>query len=159
MRRQIVVAPEAQRFRREVGIDQDPGVAGSLRDTQASDQVTPDDYKDRLLKHIPAEAVAVYLTLDGIIRSSAEGNQLEVALWIAFGLGLVGTPLYLWRLQGVARSLQLVVSTLSFAIWVFALGGPYAQYNWYEPWIASVVLVGFTFVIPLFLGQARPEPG
>lgn len=156
MRRQIVVAPEATRFRSTSGIDQEPRIAGALSDTQASDQATPDDYKDRLLKHIPAEAVAVYLTLDGIIRSSAGANEIKVWLWIAFSLGLVGTPLYLWRLQSVTRPLQLTVSTISFAIWVFAIGGPFGLYGWYEAWIASVVLVGFTFLIPLFLGQA-PE--
>src|SRR5215203_1462542 len=32
---------------------------------------TPDDYTDRLLKYIPAESVALYLTLQGIILSGA----------------------------------------------------------------------------------------
>ncbi len=157
MRRQIVSAGEAEQVRRDVGLEAaDPRVRAALANTEASDSATPDDYKDKLLKHIPAEAVAAYVTLDGIIRSSAEGSGLKVGLWVAFAVGLVGTPLYLSRLQGVTSRVQLLVSTVSFAIWVFAVGGAFALYSWYQPWIASVVLVGFTFLIPALIGRSEP---
>lgn len=109
----------------------------------------PDDYVDRLLKYIPAESVALYLTLQGIILSGAEGPSLDQWLWIIFAIGLVGTPMYLWRVVKVGKKGQLVVSTAAFGVWVFALGGAFASMSWYEPFIGSLALVVFTFFVPL----------
>lgn len=132
-----------------------------LAATGASDTLSADDYKDKLLKQIPAEAIAAYLTLDGVIRSSAHGSAIAAWLWVAFFVGLTGTPLYLWRLQSVTSPVQLSVSTVSFALWVFALGGAFARYSWYNSWYASVVLVSFTFLVPALLGKSpagSPQP-
>src|SRR5215211_7658915 len=62
---------------------------------------TPDYYTDRLLKYIPTESVALYLTLQGIVLSSVEAPALNAWLWVALGIGIIGTPLYLWRIQQV----------------------------------------------------------
>jgi hypothetical protein len=155
MRRQIVSASEAADVRQRSGFQGMSNEAIELiSNPMSSDTTSADDYKDKLLKHIPAEAVAAYITLDGIVRSAAQGNSLKVWLWVAFLLGLIGTPLYLWRLQNVTSRMQLSVSTVSFAVWVFALGGIFAQYSWYHSWFASVVLVGYTFLIPTVLGRS-----
>ena len=159
MRRQIVSTADTARARAEPGLaTADPGTGRVPASTGTSDATTPDDYKAKLLKLIPAEAVAAYVTLDGIIRSSASGNGRLVGLWVAFAVGLIGTPLYLWRLQGVTLPVQLAISTVSFAIWVFAVGGAFALYGWYQPWIASVVLVAYTFLVPGLIGPRQPSP-
>lgn len=80
-----------------------------------------DDYKERLVKYIPVEVIAVYLTLDLLAHSVTPVNTM--VLWLAFGAGILGSPLYLWRIYGVSKVLQLLLCTLSFAVWVFALGG------------------------------------
>ena len=108
-----------------------------------------DNYWDKLLKYVPAESVALYLTLQGIVLSSVEGRALTTWLWIAFGIGIIGTPLYLWRIQQVSKRMQLAVSTAAFGVWVFALGGAFASLSWYEPFVGSVMLVVFTFFVPL----------
>lgn len=156
MRRQIVSKGEAVRRRDAAIATGGAGLDRALRDTGASDTTSPDDYKDKLLKHIPAEAITVFVTLNGIINSSASGQSREVTLWVAFAVGLVGTPLYLWRLQGVTSTTQLAVSTASFAIWAFAVGSPFSLYGFYESWYASVVLVVFTFLAPAVLGTQAP---
>jgi hypothetical protein len=154
MRRQIVsYSNAATQLNKAEFKSLDADTKTFVADSTKSDTTSVDDYKDKLLKHIPAEAVAAYLTLDGIIRSSTQGTSLKTWLWVAFAVGLVGTPLYLWRLQSVNDPVQLSASTASFVIWVFALGGAFAQYNWYHSWMASVVLVAFTFLVPLVLGQ------
>lgn len=128
-------------------------------DTTTSDKLTVDDYKDKLIKHIPAEAIAVYLTLQGIITSDASPRATTPWLWVAFTVGLAGTPLYLWRLQHVSSWVQLSISTVSFAVWVYGLGGAFARYSWYESWTASVVLIAFTFMVPVVMGnQKHPAP-
>ena len=108
-----------------------------------------DNYTDRLLKYIPAESVALYLTLQGIVLSSVEAPALKAWLWFAFAIGIIGTPLYLWRIQQVSKKMQLAVSTAAFGVWVFALGGAFASMSWYEPFIGSLALVVFTFFVPL----------
>jgi hypothetical protein len=109
-----------------------------------------DDYVDRLLKYIPAESVALYLTLQGIILSGAgEAPNLNAWLWFIFGIGLIGTALYQWRVLKIGKVVQLAVSTAAFGVWVFALGGAFASLSWYEPFIGSLMLVIFTFFAPL----------
>lgn len=106
---------------------------------------TPDPYQDRLLKCIPAEAVAGFLTLNSIVPKTANGW----ATWFPFFLMLVLVPLYLKQLHGVNKIVQLTISTIAFAVWVFAIGGPFLTLEWYQPWLASLVLVTYTIVVPL----------
>jgi hypothetical protein len=103
------------------------------------------NYRDRLLKLIPSEIVAAYLVLSGIIPGEATLGTL-----IVFIVLLVLVPFYLWRLSNVQRTSQLIITTISFAVWVYSIGGgPFADWGLYEPWIASVILVLWTLVIPL----------
>ena len=98
------------------------------------------NYRDRLLKLIPSEIVAAYLVLWGIIPGEATLGTLIVFI----------VPFYLWRLNNVQRTSQLIITTISFAVWVYSIGGgPFADWGLYEPWIASVILVLWTLVIPL----------
>jgi len=111
---------------------------------------TIDTYTDKLLKLIPAESVALYLTLQGIILSgAAESTNLDTWLWFILIVGLIGTALYQWRILKIVKVAQLTVSTAAFGVWVFALGGAFATLSWYEPFIGSLVLVIFTFFAPL----------
>jgi len=103
------------------------------------------NYRDRLLKLIPSEIVAAYLVLSGIIPREAKLGTLIVSIVL-----LVLVPFYLWRLHNVQRTSQLMITTISFVVWVYSLGGgPFAVWELYEPWIASVILVLWTLVIPL----------
>jgi hypothetical protein len=113
----------------------------------------PDDYQARLLKYIPAEVVAVYLTLDGIVRSAANQLPQKPWLWIIFVILLIGTPIYLWRITKVTKKVQLIISTLSFAVWIFALGGAFATTPWYKPVYGTLLLPIYTFIVPFFEGD------
>jgi hypothetical protein len=72
---------------------------------------------------------------------------------------LVGiTPLYLYWAMGVRSRPQLVVSTLSLVVWIYALGqGPFRfmRAPWWEPWYGSVMLALWTLVPPMFLTRTR----
>jgi hypothetical protein len=128
------------------------GMVGS-RPRKASARLEADDYKSRLLKYIPAEVVAVYLTLDSIVRSAVNRASLQGWLWLIFAFGLMVTPLFLWRIAKVRRANQLIISTISFAVWVFALGGAFAAYSWYQSFEGAIALVMCTFLIPMFIGK------
>lgn len=108
---------------------------------------TPDRYRERLLKYIPTEVVALYLTLDALIRSS--DTLPASALWWLFGFGLVGTYLYLWRVEKVRKQKQLLISSLAYCVWVFAIGGPFTSLVWYDPLYGALLLPIYTFLVPI----------
>lgn len=110
-------------------------------------KVRPDNYKQRLFKYIPAEVVVAYLALDTLIRPTGE-NHLAL-YWLVFAFGVIATPLYLGRILHVHKLLQLAISTVAFAVWVFAIGGPFVYLDFYEPIYGGVLLVIYTFFIPI----------
>lgn len=107
--------------------------------------VETDDYAKRLLKLIPSEIIAAYVTVAGLIP---EGNSMW--LWgITAVLFILITP-YLRNFQGVTSPLHYAVSSISFVVWVFAIGGPFATMSGYQSWMGSIVLILWTLVPPLF---------
>ncbi|MCF8242278.1 MAG: hypothetical protein K9J16_12900 [Melioribacteraceae bacterium] len=108
---------------------------------------TTNEFKDRLLKLIPSEVVAAYMVLHGFITDKTETDL--IIGWIVFGVLLLLTPLYLKRFQQVDDFAQLVITSISFAVWVFTIGGPFESFAWYSSKVASVVLVLWTMIIPL----------
>ena len=107
-----------------------------------------------LLKLIPSEVIAVHVFIQGVMP------RLFLPTLVVFLL-LVGiTPLYLYWAMGVRSRPQLVVSTLSLVVWIYALNqGPFRfmRSPWWEPWYGSVLLALWTLVPPMFLTRAEPE--
>lgn len=114
-----------------------------------------DNYLSRVLKHIPSEIVMAYVAIDGVLRTTYNPNVphdrqiLLKLLWIVFGALTVLTPLWLWRVMRVRRLEQLFVSTLSVPVWLFALGGPFALQDWYQPAFGAIVLPLYTLFVPI----------
>jgi hypothetical protein len=114
-----------------------------------------DDYLTRVLKHIPSEIVMAYVSIEGVLRTTYahKPKTLENALWILGGILLFLTPIWLKRVMHVRKPTQLVLSTLSFPIWLFAIGGPFTTQPWYEPALGALALPLYTLVIPLITGK------
>jgi len=114
-----------------------------------------DNYLSRVLKHIPSEIVMAYVAIEGVLQTSynarvpQEREILLKLLWIVFGALTVLTPLWLWRVMRVRRLEQLFISTLSVPVWLFALGGPFALQDWYQPAFGAIVLPLYTLVVPI----------
>ncbi len=101
-----------------------------------------------LLKLIPSEVVAVYLFVLGVLPPRLVPHLVVAGLLVAL------TPLYLRFAMGVRSAAQLVVSSISMLIWIYALQqGPvrFLAPPWYEPWYGSVALAIWTLVPPMFL--------
>ncbi len=111
----------------------------------------PDGYSSRVLKYIPAEVVAVYIAVQGAVAQATSATPNDTILWIAFGILLVLTPVYLWRVAHVTKTLQLVIATIAFAVWVFSLGGPFASLSWYQAIYGAVLLPLFTFAAGIII--------
>lgn len=117
-----------------------------------------DDFPGRLAKYIPAEIVALYVTLKGFPPETS--SQRMSALWIIFWLCLALTPVYLIVTTRDKKSgkgplwLQVLLATIAFPIWVLALGnGPLDSFG-IETWITSMILAVITFVF----GLIKPPP-
>ncbi len=113
-----------------------------------------DSYSDRLLKLIPAETVAVYIAVQGILESSlgspGQEGQLAIWLWALFAIIAILNIVYMGRILHVTDTRQYVLVTLSFVVWVLSIGGPFRFLSFYQPFIGAVVLTLYTFAIPMF---------
>ena len=89
-----------------------------------------DSYTSRLIKYIPSEILAVYLTLRSLVVSSFDaskcGSGLLWAYWFIFSFGVLITPFYMWRVQqkmSPKRTTDLgiiLISTGAFIAWAIA---------------------------------------
>ncbi len=109
--------------------------------------VEPDKYMLRLLKYIPTEIIALYVTLEAIVHSL---TPVDLGLyWIIFIFCFAATPLYLWRKEKVYKILQLTISTIAFLVWVFTMGGPFISLGWYRSIYGALGLPVYTFLVAL----------
>jgi len=120
---------------------------------QATDSAqTVDTYTDKLIKFIPADVVAAWTAVSGLIAGATDEPR-GTLLWISFLVGLAVSALWTWRqtsLPGQPPALtQTAISTLAFGVWVFALGGPFNFQAWYSPLYGSLLLIAFTLIVPL----------
>ena len=120
---------------------------------EEKEKVKPDDYKERILKFIPAEVVTLYLFLYGLAKATEDEIPFEVISWVLFGVGIFGTILHLWRIAKVSAWSQILISTRAFVVWVFALGGPFLQLPWYNSVYGALLLPIYTFFIPIITGK------
>jgi len=130
------------------------------RGVKAAAQPTGDDFKlylDRLLKMIPAEVVSLYVVGIGFIPVE---KPIVLVIWAL--LSLVGVVLI--RAYGtkdpeatkVIDWTHVAISSVAFVIWVYSLGGPFEVYGLYIPYIGSLLVLAWTFFVPIF--YKGPEP-
>ncbi len=113
-------------------------------------------YFEKLLAYIPSELVAAYLFMDGILKETALDSPSWL-YWAIFGACLVLTPLYVVfrptesTVLKCTKRFRAVTATVAIAVWIFALGGPFAvSFEWYRPIFGSLLLVVTTLSIPVF---------
>lgn len=125
--------------------------AGTARSANAGP--TADTWYERLLKYIPAESVALYLALEGIVRTpTLPERALQVWLAVVLAVCLLFTWLYLRRASEVApTTTQLLVSSGALVVYVFALGGFFATLGFWEPWQGTLLLVVSTAFLTLYV--------
>lgn len=119
-------------------------------------QGIPDDsYRERLLKYIPAETIALFIAVYGTTYyiSGSETWYPLMARWLLIA-GTLGTMLYLWQIEGVTDLVQLALSTIGFVIWVCALGVvTVASLPYYNAVVAAVFLILWVFGVPFIEGM------
>jgi hypothetical protein len=134
--------------------DKGPGASGGLREGAGGPPPRGGNpYLEKVAKLVLTEVVVGYVTLIGLVPLITVTGQVWLYL-VAFVLGLVLTPLYLnYQAEaGRPKKTHLIVSTIAFVVWAYAVSGPTTVPGWYNPAAASFVLVAFSLisgVIPL----------
>jgi len=104
--------------------------------------VPKDEYKDRLVKYIPAESVALYTFTDKLLIGYYGIDGSGVAR------GAPGLPNQPWKMHAG-------ISTLAFCFWVYTLGGSLILiHHWYHVVLAALAAPVFTFVAGWFEPRA-----
>jgi hypothetical protein len=142
--------------------ENDPGQASTQQPSTRQQPTT--DALARIMACIPAEIVLVYVATIAAITTDA--TRARTGQWVAFWAYLAATPVTL--LFGVAAAgatsadklallkpgrwpwVEMIAATACFAIWGFTLPGtPFADFGWYRPAVATVVLLAGSLVIGL----------
>ena len=161
MGREIVTEEDVLKFRQQQDATPTPayGTAPTLNaakpepSPRRGKEPTIDTYEARLFKLIPSEVVAMYIFLDGVLRSAPANVPAQGIRWFVFVSLLCGTWFYLQRVANVSKKSQLTASTIAFAVWVFSLGGPFAAYSWFSYSYGAVLLPLYTFGVAIGQGN------
>jgi hypothetical protein len=117
------------------------------------------DYVERVAKYIPAEVVAGYLAIMGMIEAADEKNSARLGLaWGLFVIAVIVTPVYL-TMVGKPRGPQKItvwISTFAFVVWAYALGGPFEMSGYYNGLLGSVAVGVVTWLSGLFVPRFSP---
>jgi hypothetical protein len=137
------------RISRPVLVKAAPRKGGKVRERPTPIQ----SYMERLVKLIPAEVVGLYLVGQGIIPPT---ERVAIVVWSIVCLGLV----VLIRAKATGdrannlspQWIAVVVSTISFVIWVYNMPGPFQAFQVAIPYVGSLAVLVWTFIVP-FLYQ------
>lgn len=124
------------------------------RGTTPGTELPCDTYRERLVKYIPVEIIVLYIALYGSTYAVIGTDPFFpiLARWLVIA-GIICTPLYLWNVEQVSNWVQLLVSTVGFVVWVFALGVfPVVELPWYNQVAAAIFLPVYTLASPLMEG-------
>ena len=144
MTRQPILARDAQRIN-QLSIQR----VGEARGAP----VEEDDYATRLVKFVPAEAVTAFVAVSAVMPLV---ERMRVPIWWSvFFIILLGAGGYAWKsdVGGDRKShkIKSAVAMAAFAVWVFSIGGPFAETSWYEEPLGDILLVLFVFLVPLLV--------
>ena len=89
--------------------------------------VQPDDsWGERVAKLLPAEATALFVTVNGFVNAS--GENLATRAYIMIAVAIVATacvPIFLTKVYKVANTWQIAICTLSFPLWAMSINPKY----------------------------------
>jgi hypothetical protein len=77
----------------------------------------------------------------------------DILPWALFLLGVIGTPIYLYRkkLPGQPWKAHALISTCAFILWAYTLDGSlFLIHHWYNVLVAGLAAPVFTFIAGWF---------
>jgi hypothetical protein len=116
-----------------------------------------DSYIERVAKYIPAEIVAGYVAINGMIEAADPNNSARIGLaWMLFFVGVIVTPIYLTMVGKPTGQQKITVwiSTFAFVVWAYALGGPFKMSGYHNGLVGSVAIGMLTWLAGLFVPKS-----
>ncbi len=125
------------------------------RDVAAAGSPAQNPYFDKLYKLIPTEITGAYLAITSMIGSNGTTNgdlNYFYTILFTFLALLFLTPIYTYKVQGVRNTTQIILSTISFPIWVSNISATYLSHviGVNTGLFSGAVLIVWTLVVPLF---------
>lgn len=119
-------------------------------------------YLDRLIKLIPGEAVALYLAGASAIKSAfpepetASYTSTEQAYWWGWTMFCFFAVIVVraWATSSKSERLPpewpaVAIAATSYLVWVYSLGDAFARAGCWEPLLATLLVLAWTFLVPL----------
>ena len=109
------------------------------------------EYFQRLMQMIPADVVGLYIVGSGLIPKD---KRVVLVVWTVICLfGIVAVRV--WGTADPQNRLPtqwptVAISSVAFLIWIYSIGGAFAAYGLVEPYLGSLLVLGWTFFIPIF---------
>ena len=109
-----------------------------------------DGYFDRVIKYIPGDVVSAWVLVNSLIEAGPADVNKVVVGWIAFGVGVIVTALWMLTQTGERGQppayRQTTLATIAFVVWVMALGFPFTTIPHYHQLYGSLLLVLYTLL-------------
>jgi K+-sensing histidine kinase KdpD len=115
-------------------------MATFLRIDKVRSANSTEDILSRILKLAPGEVIGLYLLGKGVADPSWIGYWSIICVLLALVFRIWGTR---------SQIPSVLISVISFSIWVLALGDPLFTFT-LDGRIASLTILVFTFVVPIF---------
>jgi hypothetical protein len=107
-------------------------------------------YFGRLIKMIPAEVLALYVAIAPLAEKEHIALQISIPL-VCLGLVILSRTLGTRRAPDNVKidPWTVVISSVAFAIWVYALGGPFIALKAYNAVVACILVTVYTTAVPM----------
>jgi hypothetical protein len=132
---------------------------------EATGGAPADTYFDRIIKYIPADIVAAWTATTAAVAGAVDLKPTIPAnniLWAFFLFLLIVTPLWVNKQTHEPNKppawTQIIVATLAFAVWVFAMGPPFKSLPFYNGLYGTLLIIGFTLISGLIIPADPPAP-
>ena len=120
----------------------------------AEPEIRMDSYRGRQIKYIPVEILVLFVAVYGAAYAIMSFQPYFPLLgrWMILA-GVIGTLLWLWKIEMVTDWVQLLISSFWFVVWMFALGVvPVTDLPWYNQVASSLFLPVYVFCTPFIEG-------
>jgi hypothetical protein len=119
-----------------------------------------DTYQGKLAKLLPAEMVAAYMALNGIVNGATElaGAEKLITSWVVFGVTLIVTVIYLILQNNKVepankmKPWEIALTSMSFVIWALSVGAVLqATFPGWKLVYENLIVAAWTLFLPLFI--------
>ena len=156
----VITQSDAQRINDAAGIVAQAAPEPNATPPASGPPSTSDDYMAKLLKYVPPQIVGAYLFIEGVLKAAvgtSNRDGLRLALGILFIVGGLATVAFVARVLNVVRWKQRLVTLLAYAVWVFALGGIFGTFSWWQAAWGSLALAAFAILVVIIKMPPLPE--